>query len=137
MTALAVGVPRHWTFDAPVRLLLLLLAVGLAVAYLLLQRRRSCYEARFSDVDLLASVLPRRPGWRRHLPAAVLLLALVAMTTAFARPRADVKVPRERATVVIAPGCLGFHAGHRRRAQSVDGRQGRGGAFRRFATQDL
>jgi len=102
MTALAIGVPRHWTFDAPVRLLLLLLVVGLAVAYLLLQRRRPSYEARFSDVDLLASVLPRRPGWRRHLPAAALLLALVAMTTAFARPRADVKVPRERATVVIA-----------------------------------
>ncbi len=107
MTALAVGVPRHWTFDAPTRLLLLLLVVGLAVAYLLLQRRRSCYEARFSEVDLLASVLPRRPGWRRHLPAAVLLLALVALTTAFARPRADVKVPRERATVVIALDVLG------------------------------
>jgi len=102
MTALALGVPRHWTFDAPTRLLLLLLVVGLAVAYLLLQRRRPSYEARFSDLDLLASVLPRRPGWRRHLPAAVLLLALVALTTAFARPRADVKVPRERATVVIA-----------------------------------
>ena len=102
MIALAIGVPRHWTFDAPVRLLLLLVVVGLAVAYLLLQRRRPSYEARFSDVDLLASVLPRRPGWRRHLPAAALLLALVAMTTAFARPRADVKVPRERATVVIA-----------------------------------
>ncbi len=97
-----LSVPRHWTFDAPSRLLLLLLVAGLAAAYLLLQRRRPSYEARFSDVDLLASVLPRRPGWRRHLPAAVLLLALVAMTTAFARPRADVKVPRERATVVIA-----------------------------------
>jgi Ca-activated chloride channel family protein len=97
-----LAVPRHWTFDAPTRLLLLLVVAGLAAAYLLLQRRRPSYEARFSDVDLLASVLPRRPGWRRHLPAAVLLLALVAMTTAFARPRADVKVPRERATVVIA-----------------------------------
>ncbi len=62
MIALAIGVPRHWTFDAPVRLLLLLLlVVGLAVAYLLLQRRRPSYEARFSEVDLLASVLPRRP----------------------------------------------------------------------------
>jgi len=62
MIALAVGVPRHWTFDAPVRLLLLLLVVGLAVAYLLLQRRRPSYEARFSEVDLLASVLPGARG---------------------------------------------------------------------------
>ncbi len=67
MIALAIGVPRHWTLDAPVRLLLLLLVVGLTVAYLLLQRRRPFYEARFSDVDLLASVLPRRPGWRRSI----------------------------------------------------------------------
>jgi len=102
MIALANGAPRHWTFDAPVRLLLLLVVVGLAVAYLLLQGRRPSYEARFSEVDLLASVLPRRPGWRWHLPAAALLLALVAMTTSFARPRAAVKGPRERASVVIA-----------------------------------
>jgi len=137
MTALALGVPRHWTFDAPARLLLLLLVVGFAVAYLLLQRRRSCYEARFSEVDLLASVLPRRPGWRRHLPAAVLLLALVAMTTAFARPRADVKVPRERATVVIALDVSGSMQATDVSPSRLTARQGRGGAFRRFATQDL
>jgi len=47
-----LSVPRHWTFDAPSRLLLLLLVAGLAAAYLLLQRRRPSYEARFSDVDL-------------------------------------------------------------------------------------
>ena len=62
MIALAIGVPRHWTFDAPVRLLLLLLVVGLTVAYLLLQRRRPFYEARFSDVDLLASCCHGAPA---------------------------------------------------------------------------
>lgn len=96
------SLPRHWDFAAPDRLLLLLAVAALAVAYLLLQRRRATYEARFADVDLLASVLPRRPGWRRHLPAALLLLTLVALTTGFAKPTADVRVPRAEATVVVA-----------------------------------
>jgi Ca-activated chloride channel family protein len=96
------SLPRHWEFDAPGRLLLLLAVLALAVAYVLVQRRRAPYETRFADVDLLASVMPRRPGWRRHLPAGLLLVTLVALTTGFAKPTADVQVPRGRATVVIA-----------------------------------
>ena len=96
------SVPSHWSFAAPGRLLLLLAVVGLAVAYLLVQRTRSPYETRFADVDLLASVMPRRPGWRRHLPAGLLLVTLVALTTGFAKPSANVQVPRATATVVVA-----------------------------------
>lgn len=94
--------PHHWEFAAPDRLYLLLAVAALAIAYLLVQRRRAPYETRFADVDLLASVMPRRPGWRRHLPAALLLLTLVALTTGFAKPSADVRVPRAKATVVVA-----------------------------------
>jgi Ca-activated chloride channel family protein len=97
-----LSLPSHWSFAAPGRLLLLLAVAALAAAYLLLQRRRPAYETRFSDVELLSTVMPRRPGWRRHLPAALLLLTLTALTTGFARPSADVKVRRDRATVVVA-----------------------------------
>lgn len=90
------------TFLEPIRLWLLLVAVVLLAAYLVVQRRRSTYAARLADLDLLASVLPRRPGWWRHVPAALLLIAVVALTTAFARPTAEVEVPRERATVLLA-----------------------------------
>jgi Ca-activated chloride channel family protein len=89
-------------FDAPVRLLLLLLVLALVAAYVWLQRRRPAYAVRFTELDLLASVAPRSPGWRRHVPAALLLLSLVALTTAFAKPTGEVRVPRERATVVVA-----------------------------------
>ena len=56
------------TFLAPSRLWLLLLIAGLAIAYVILQSRRRHYAARFTNLDLLASVAPRRPGWRRQLP---------------------------------------------------------------------
>ena len=90
------------SFTEPVRLLLLLAIAALVGGYVWMQSRRPVYAARFTELDLLASVAPRRPGWRRHVPAALLLLSLVALTTAFAKPEADVKVPRERATIVVA-----------------------------------
>ena len=90
------------SFLSPERLWLLLAGAGLAVAYVVQARRRARYTVRFTELDLLASVAPRRPGWRRHVPAALLLLSLVALTVGFARPQAAVQVPRERATVVVA-----------------------------------
>ena len=90
------------TFDAPWRLLLLLTAAAVAAGYVVRQRRRSAYAVRFTDVELLASVAPRTPGWRRHVPAGLLVAALALMVTAFAKPAAAVEVPREAATVVVA-----------------------------------
>ena len=90
------------SFLAPYRLWLLLLVLGLAVAYVVLQRRKPAFAVRFTELELLASVAPRSPSWRRHLPAAALLLSLAALTVAFARPEAEVEVPRERATIIVA-----------------------------------
>lgn len=90
------------SFLEPLRLWLLLGVLALLVARVLLQRRRPAYALRFTQLDLLASVVPRSAAWRRHVPAALLLLSLTALVTAFARPQADVQVPRERATVVVA-----------------------------------
>jgi Ca-activated chloride channel family protein len=89
-------------FEAPERLLLLAAVLALVAVYVWLQRRRPSYAVRFTELDLLASVAPKTPGWRRHLPAALLLLSRVALNTAFAKPTRDVKVPRERATIVVA-----------------------------------
>ena len=51
------------------RLVLLVLPLALLVGYLLVQRRRHRQVLRFTSVDLLGSVIPRRHGWLRHLPA--------------------------------------------------------------------
>jgi Ca-activated chloride channel family protein len=90
------------TLLAPSRLLLLVPIVALAIAYVVLQHRRKRYAVRFTNLDLLESVAPRRPGWRRHVAAGLAGLAAVLMTIALARPAADMQVPTEDAMVVLA-----------------------------------
>lgn len=90
------------SFLAPVWLLLLVPVAAALVAYLVLQLRRKKYVARFSNVELLASVAPRRPGWRRHLTFALLMVGLAILTIGVAQPTASVRVPRDRATVMLA-----------------------------------
>jgi len=83
------------------RLLLLAGPAGLLGAYLLAQRARRKAVVRFTSVELLASVAPRRPGWQRHLPAGLLLGALVVLVVGFAQPTRVVRTPRQRATVIL------------------------------------
>ena len=73
-------------FVAPMRLALLALPVALGMGYLALQARRRRYALRFTTLDQLDQVAPDRPGWRRHLTALGLLVAVAAATLAFARP---------------------------------------------------
>ncbi len=90
------------TFLEPIRLWLLAVPALLAAAYVALQFRRPKYAVRFTNVELLDKVAPDRPGWRRHVPALVLLAALAALVLSVARPARAVEVPREEATVVLA-----------------------------------
>ncbi|WP_433166282.1 VWA domain-containing protein [Kribbella sp. CA-247076] len=89
-------------FEQPLWLWLLVLVAALIAAYLVAQRRRSKYAVRFATLPMLEKVAPTRPGWRRHAPAVAFLAALTVLTIAIARPVADVRVPRERATIVVA-----------------------------------
>jgi Ca-activated chloride channel family protein len=83
------------------RLVFLLAPIALLVAYLVVQRRRHAQVVRFTSVDLLDSVAPQRSGWQRHVPAAGVLLSLVAMTIAFAQPVMAVPTPLDRATILL------------------------------------
>jgi len=89
-------------FRAAYWLLLLIAVMALAAGYLFVALRRRAYAVRFANLALLRSVAPHRPGWRRHVAAVAFLLSLLALVTAMARPVTFVKVPRERATVMIA-----------------------------------
>lgn len=90
------------SFESPGRLWLLAAVAALLVAYVLVQRRRSKYALRFTNLSLLDRVAPKRPAWRRHVPAALFLTMLAVLVAGFAQPTAEVRVPRERATVVVA-----------------------------------
>jgi Ca-activated chloride channel family protein len=83
------------------RLAFLVAPLGLLLAYLAAQRARQKTAVRFTSVDLLASVAPRRPGWQRHLPTAALIAAIVLLIVGFAQPARAIRTPRQRATVIL------------------------------------
>jgi Ca-activated chloride channel family protein len=90
------------TFQTPLWLLALLVVVALVAFYVVLQLRRKAYAARFTNVALLGSIVPKRPGWRRHLAFGVVALGLATLVVSLATPSTEVRVPRERATVIMA-----------------------------------
>ena len=73
-------------FLAGNRLWLLLLVLALAVGYVAVLRWRRAATVRFTQVDLLDKVAPRRPRWRRHVVAVLMLLGLTFAVVATARP---------------------------------------------------
>ena len=89
-------------FLAPAMLLGLLLIPVAIGFYLWAQRRRSKYAVRFTNLDLLANLTPRRPAWRRHLPPLLYLGAIAALLIGLARPTMVIATPREDATVILA-----------------------------------
>jgi Ca-activated chloride channel family protein len=89
------------TFLRPAALWLLVAVAGLVAFYVVMQRRRRHYAVRFTNLDLLGSVAPKRPGWRRHLPASVVALALVVSVVGLARPVHDVRVAKKTAIVML------------------------------------
>lgn len=89
------------SFLAPGRLWLAIIPIALAAAYVVLQRRRQQHAVRFSSVDLLASVMPKRSGWQRHVPTGLLLLSLLSLVVGFARPTKTINVAKERGTVIL------------------------------------
>jgi Ca-activated chloride channel homolog len=90
------------TFEWPLALLGLLVVPLLVGAYLYRERRRTEAAGRFGNPALLPNLVDASPGWRRHLPLAVLLVALGAMVVGVARPHATVSVKRQEATVILA-----------------------------------
>jgi Ca-activated chloride channel homolog len=88
-------------FATPWWLLLLIPVAALAVGYWWSQRRRHRAAMRFTNLELLEKITPVVPTWRRHVPAALLGVALLLLTIGLAGPTAETKVPRNRATVFL------------------------------------
>jgi len=89
------------SFEAPLALLGLALLPALVVLYALRERQRARSAEVFASAALLPGVVDRSPRFRRHLPLAVLLIALALMIVGVARPHAVVSEAREDATVIL------------------------------------
>jgi Ca-activated chloride channel family protein len=98
---LAQQVTAQLAFLEPNRLLILLIIPALILAYIFASLRKNRRGMRFTNTSMLDVVVPKQSQWRRHLAVALSLLSLITLTAAFARPKTQVDVPRERATVVL------------------------------------
>jgi Ca-activated chloride channel homolog len=98
------------TFLAPERFALLLVPLLFAALYLIRQRRRRAYVVRYTDLDLIDAVAPRRPGFRRHLVAAVYLTATALLVIAAARPALATEVANEPTLVLAFDTSLSMEA---------------------------
>ena len=95
------------SFQSPLLLLTLLALPVSVLLYRAHSRRAERAAAAFANPALLASVAPRRPGWRRHAPYALYAIALAGLALALARPEVTVAVPDERASIVLTTDVSG------------------------------
>ncbi|TNF61478.1 MAG: VWA domain-containing protein [Burkholderiales bacterium] len=90
------------TFLWPMFLWLLLLVPLVVLAYWAIQRRRRRLALRFASLSIVKEAIGQGPGWRRHVPPLLLLLAFIAMLLAAARPLAVVTLPSQQQTIILA-----------------------------------
>jgi Ca-activated chloride channel family protein len=95
------------TFAEPLALSGLVLVPLAVLAYLALQRRRHREAAAWATPALLPGLVTARPGWRRHVPALLTLLALATLVFALAKPQRTVAAPERAATVVLVTDVSG------------------------------
>ena len=81
---------------------LLVLVPLLIGAYIWLLRRRKKAALRYANLAIVKQAMGKSVGWRRHVPPALLLLAITVLIIAVARPAAVVELASSRATVILS-----------------------------------
>jgi Ca-activated chloride channel family protein len=89
------GFEHVWYF------LFLFVVLGFIGLYIVMQLARRRRMLRFANTELLESVAPKRPSRWRHVPTILLVLSLLTFTVAMAGPTHDVRIPRNRAVVML------------------------------------
>jgi Ca-activated chloride channel family protein len=83
-------------------LVLLALAPVLVALYVVILRRNKRGAVRFASVALAREAMGGSARWRRHLPPAIVLAALVVSIFAVARPSAVITLPSQQRTIIMA-----------------------------------
>jgi Ca-activated chloride channel homolog len=88
------------SFQSPWMLLGLLVIAAFVGLWLWAERRRARFAVRFTNLDVLATVVSGR-SWLRFVPAAILVAGLGALVVGLARPHVERTLVREKATVIL------------------------------------
>ena len=89
------------SFGSPAWLALLALVPAAIAAYIAARRRARRYAIRFTAVATLREAAAVTPAWQRHLPAALLLAAIAALSFALARPHTTYRAAVGQASIVL------------------------------------
>jgi Ca-activated chloride channel family protein len=75
----------------------------LVLIYLWLMGRRRRTSLRLASLSVVReAMLGKGPGWRRHVPPLILLMALASLLLASARPVASIALPSTEQTIILA-----------------------------------
>ena len=78
------------------------LVLALPLIYLWLLKRKHRFAFTYPNLTIIRQALGPRNSWRRHTPPALLWLALCAAVIGVARPTAQVTLPADYMTLVLA-----------------------------------
>lgn len=74
----------------------------LVLAYWWLLKRKKKIALRYASLSIVREALGKGPGWRRHVPPLLFLLAMAAMLLAAARPVATISLPLQQEMIILA-----------------------------------
>ena len=86
----------------PAFLVLLIIVPFVVSAYILVLRRRRRFALHYSSLALIQEAIPTSFRWRRHLPFALFVLALMCLVFALSRPVTSVSIASSRTTIMLA-----------------------------------
>lgn len=90
------------TFQWPQLLWLAAILPLLVLGYVAMLRRRHKRALRYASLSIVNEALGSGQRWRRHVPPALMLLALAALVVAIARPMATVTLPSQHETIILS-----------------------------------
>jgi Ca-activated chloride channel family protein len=86
----------------PEALWLLALLPLLAVFYVWLLRRKRKAAVRYANLGMIKEAMGVGSRFRRHVPPALMFVAIAALLVAMARPTATVTLPTQKQTIILA-----------------------------------
>lgn len=90
------------TFIWPLLLISLIIIPIAVVFYLVLLRRRRQLTASYGKLGLFQNAISKNPGFRRHIPPILFLVALTILLFGLARPQMMLRLPKIEGTVILA-----------------------------------